>query len=183
MGMTRGITAKVLREFILQEHGEEGLERLVEQLPPEQRKHLNSPYTLQWTEIEFSVGVIEAIARAFGRNPQEIARQVGAFSAGNTIGTFYRFLLSTAAPATIVEKFPSLWKTYSNTGEVAECQVEGNRGALVLTGFTDAGLSCHTLCGFVQKALEMAGARNVQVNHTECAAHGGAKCRFQMTWS
>lgn len=183
MGMTRGVTAKVLREFVLQKHGQKGLDMLLDQLSPEWQKTLNSPYTLQWTEVAFSVGVIEVIARSFGQDPQEAARQVGIFSAETTMGTFYRFLLSTATPAAIVQKFPSIWKNYSDTGEVTECSAEGNRGKVVLVGFDNAGLACYTLCGFAQKTLEMAGARNAQVNHTECVACGGGKCRFEMTWS
>lgn len=42
---------------------------------------------------------------------------------------------------------------------------------------------CETVCGWYERALEMCGARQVQVVEELCRARGDAVCRYRLRWT
>jgi hypothetical protein len=63
-------------------------------------------------------------------------------------------------------------------------QVESRSGRAVfdIMGFEGAPQFCARILGWMERTVEMAGARNLRSSHSRCVHRGDPVCRFEGSW-
>lgn len=181
VGRSRGAAVQSTRQFMIEKYGEPGFERLLQKLDPELRDLLIRPLAISWQDAPAMNRIYEVIQSEFGDGTDAIFHEIGCFSARHDVKAYFKFLLTLASPAQIIQRLPMMWGTYYDTGQM-QVNVNGNRADAEIAGFEDAGIPCKLASGFVEEVLRMGGARNPKVIHTECVANNHEKCRFVVTW-
>ena len=87
-------------------------------------------------------------------------------------------------PQAFLAKAPQIYRLYYDTGR-REYAKTGERSA-VLTTFeaeTFSGPDCPTVIGWHKRALELCGAKGIEIIEDECRARGGTACRYRISWA
>ncbi len=109
--------------------------------------------------------------------------RAGSFGAERDLTVVRRMLLRIASPALLVERAPSLWRTFNDAGTLSARRVSDQRGEAELREWpTPDAMYCAINQGWMRRCLEMCGAREVIVTHTECQARHDETCRWLCRW-
>lgn len=117
-----------------------------------------------------------------GKDPavwEEIAR----ITAPSLLDGTYRSLVRKGDPARTLASFTSLWGLQHDSGRVVVKQLGESSARIELHDYGLASdLMCASIRGSMVGLLEVAGARNVEMEHTQCRSHGDAVCAWEVRW-
>ena len=180
---TRGIGFVNVRSFVTGRFGVEGWEKTVARLTNEERADLEAVVAVGWYSLPLYARLIRALDAVHGKADLALLPALGRFEAETDLTTIYRFILRLANPAFVIEKTGELWRRYHDTGtwtmtRVSNTEVEG---ILENWGHVDEAL-CLEALAYMERCLELVGARNVIAEHPRCRARGDADCLFRGRW-
>jgi hypothetical protein len=136
-----------------------------------------------WYPFETLVDVIRTADRIVGKGDLALAKEMGRYAATANLSTVFRILVRLATPKTVLAKGASLWSLHHDTGKAVATE-DGPGGASYEIrdfGAPDRAL-CVSLEGWIERCMEITGAKNVEVREEECATKGGPVCRFRGSW-
>jgi len=180
---TKGVGATNCRSFVVKRFGEEGWAKVLAELSVDDQDDLRAIIPVGWYPLALYARLLRAIdAVCGGGRDMQVLYELGRFSAEHDLTTIHRMFLRFANPAYIIEKTGELWRRFHDTGTWEVTREPGGVTA-VLTGwgYVDEAL-CVQLTGYTTRALELAGAKNVVMDHARCRARGDKECRFRGTF-
>jgi len=131
------------------------------------------------------ISVIEEIDRAEGRGDRQLLAEAGRYLARRAAkrrDTTLRDKILT--PELLFSLVPEVWRHYFQIGDVRVAKLGRGYGRLELAPLQDASLALSAaIAGYLDEALRLAGAREVDVRVAKAAALGDAKDVFEATWS
>jgi hypothetical protein len=177
---TRGASLVTLRTYLEDRHGEGTYQRL-RQLVLEGGVALAARLDpLRWYPTSLYVVALDAAARIDGR--PGFHQRYGRVAAEYDLKTLGRYLARINSPEWVLHKSARLWRQYHSTGDWELSYQPGlARGTLRNFGVASAGY-CDVMVGWLERAFEMAGARDVSVQHTSCRSTGDEACVFLASW-
>jgi len=179
----KGSIIKSRLEFVRNEFGEEGLNRIMDSLPEEDQKVLGRLVAVAW--IDFAVGkrLDDAIVKEVGGGSTRFFERLGEASAEVNLSTLHSAFLAPGDPKAFLAKAPQIYRLYYDVGW-REFEATGEREGVLTTheAETYSKTDCLTVVGWYRKALEMCGATNVRIVEEECRATGGNVCKYRVTW-
>ncbi len=182
----KGTSVLATKKFIAAKFGQDGLQRLIEQLPPQSRElYAGTVLASEWYPIAPALFVpTEALCRMFYHGADQGAREVGAFSAEDGLRGIYRFFARMASVETLLEKTASIFHTYYTPGrmEVAE---RGKQRIVLRMVETDEHdpLFEKRVGGWLDGALRICGNDSHTVGIGTSLAKGDAATEFIITLS
>jgi uncharacterized protein (TIGR02265 family) len=184
MQQIKGTVLKARLAFIEQYAGVEGRDRVLASLPSNDRHELGRLLAVRWYPFELGKRLDEAIVTVLGKGQASFFERLGAASADQNLGTLHHAFLAPGDPHAFLAKAPAIYRLYYETGH-RDYQRVGEREGLLTTheAETFSAPDCMTVVGWYRRALEMCGARDVEVVEEECRARGGALCRYRVKWS
>ena len=182
----RGTALLANRDFLKKNYGADAFERVLESLPRQHAETLGSiALAHDWLPAEAMVASLVASAKLFSPDdPDSFYEQVGAYGADYDLTFIHRFLLKFTSPIWIMERGAKLWREYHNSGD---WKIEHGPTAHSLVGTLSdfavvAGPMCRTVVGFVRRAGQLTGAKNMRVEHRRCRSAGAPACVFEGQW-
>jgi hypothetical protein len=184
MQQIKGAVLKSRLAFVEQHAGKEGVEQVLQSLPPADQRTLKMVFTSNWYPFSLGTALDEAIVREIGAGDPTFFERLGEASAESNLGGIHSGYLTKGDAHAFLAKAPSIYSLYYESGRREYQPVGPNEG--VLTTIDAASFSvpdCQTVIGWHRKALEMCGMKGVQIVEEECRAKGGVVCRYRVRWA
>ncbi len=170
-------------KFVKKVAGEEGLLRVLELLPEQERRLYGGTLLVSRRISERSnMLLVNAVIKAILDGDPERAVEMGRFIIEDGLNLFYRFFYKVGSPKFIIHKSALLWKQYHKLGriEISDLQANSVRVKLFFPYLT-VGF-CRTTIGTAIRSLELSGARNVKSRHETCIGKGDDHCTYFLKW-
>jgi hypothetical protein len=166
------------------EHGEAGMERLLHQVSPELRASIEEGIAkARWYPFEQFVEINTVLDRLYGQGDLGLVRQLGRYGADATLTTIYRLFYKLGTTHWILGRAVRLWSAHYDSGFL-EVMTRGPRTAVLrIRGFaTPDRTHCLSVMGWCERAIELSGGKNVQLNEPACRVHGDELCQLEADW-
>ena len=184
MSRIRGSVLAARLKFLEKELGRDAVARLSTLLEPGDAAELEHLLASRWYPFELGARLDEAIARVMGRSRDEVFRALGRASAESNLGGAHRAFLRPNDPLAFLQTTEILYPFYYESGRRTFEALGPREGVLTTYDAPSASAAdCETVCGWYERALEMCGARQVQVVEELCRARGDAVCRYRLRWT
>ena len=184
MQQIKGGVLKSRLAFVEQHSGRDGVEKVMNTLPPDDRRVLATALAVTWYPFELGKRLDDAIVRALGGGRSDFFEKLGEASAQQNLQSFHKCFVTQGDAHAFLSKAPAIYKLYYETGH-REYKKMGEREAMLTTfdAETFSAPDCLTVIGWHRKALEMCGVKGVQVVEESCRAKGSDACRYRFRWT
>jgi predicted hydrocarbon binding protein len=124
----------------------------------------------------------EEAARARGERLDAFARRAGREGAADALKGIYRFFAMVMTPGSLLGRASQMWSSLYNRGAM-RVETQTDRSAVIkLVDFPSEAAGCARVTGWIERMGEMTGAKEVRVQHVQCAAKGAPQCEWTITW-
>ena len=184
-GFREGSTVRTRRDFVLRVLGDEGWERVLQNMSEAHRSHWSlSVLASAWYPTSAVAALEEAIVHEFGDDPITTCNQLGAFSAEQNLPSTYKsFFPQGRSPAAFFEKLLSLYPSLYDFGKA---WIDGTTeiGTELVHDFDGHATrtNCLTARSFFERAGTMAGIAGLRVHELSCQAKGSELCIYGVGW-
>ena len=182
-GEIRGMSLKIIANFILQEKGKVGLKKIEDTIT-------ELGYPIRYKDIKamtfYPIG-LEAITelaleRVFGFGKEEF-KKLGEFSPKSAVVVrlFMKYLFSINS---LVKGIPKMWKIYYTVGnlKVVELDKEKRYMILKLENFRLHPNECQVCLGYFPTVLQMVTGKKTTCKETKCVFKGDDYHEFLLEW-
>jgi hypothetical protein len=180
----KGLVIQARKEYIEKDFGPEALQKVLDALPPDDRKTLtNLILTANWYPFEVGERLDRAIVNVLGGGREKFFEDIGAQSARRGLTKVHKSFLTPGDPQAFMKKCDIIYKFYYDTGRREYTPTGPTSGVMTtIDAKTFSIPDCLTVLGWHKEALRMCGARNVEGYEEECRAKGGSCCRYRFKW-
>ena len=187
MTKLKALSVLQCREYVLEQHGPEGIERVKAAMEPSERDVVYSPFLLasDWLEVAHAVEHADGYDSAFPRSRAWEASDVMiATLVVKHWGGLYKPLFAGAAtPMAVLEKSSRLWNRMYDTGESQMIVVSSTSVVKKLMNCPDMPRHHeHLATPYWEQLLRQVGATAVSAKHTKCVALGAKWCETLLEW-
>ena len=179
----KGAILKSMLAFVEKQFGREGLDKIMENLDPEDQKALLGLVPVAWLDFEIGKRLDDAIVRVLGGGRPEVFERLGAASADANLKTVHAAFIAPGDPQAFLSKAPQIYRMYYQTGR-REYEQTGEKEGVLTTyeAETFSKADCLTVIGWYKRALEICGAQNPRIVEDSCRARGDEVCRYRVSW-
>jgi uncharacterized protein (TIGR02265 family) len=179
----KGSPVRSLQKFIDAELTVEQRTAALAALPADYGTRLRGP-VLATETIPVSVlnKFTEEAAKAKGEPLEQFARRAGREGASDAVKGIYRFFALVLTPTALLSKASQMWSSLYNRGELKVADQTEHTATIKLLNFPSEIAGCSRVTGWIERMAEMTGAKNVQVQQTQCYAKGAAHCQWSVRW-
>jgi uncharacterized protein (TIGR02265 family) len=179
----KGSVLKARLTLVEQLVPQDGVARVLEALPEEDRQTLRSLLPSTWYPFALGERLDQAIVARIGRGNPAFFERLGEASAQANLTGVHRQFLVQGDPHAFLAQTSMIYSFYYDQGR-REYEAAGPRQALLTTYDADVFSvpDCSTVVGWHRRALEMCGVTNPRVVEEECRARGGKVCRYRVSW-
>ncbi len=169
-----------MMDFVREVLGEGVLDELVKGLSPEARETFTHEIAnASWYPLEHYSELEEAIVKRFFNGDITYARKIAAFTMEKAYADVYRLaFMKIKTPEEAILTLSKLWDLYNTPGNV-EVRIEKGHAGGKLTGVHHIpDIHKEHLCGWGEKLLEKAGAKNPRLTWEQ----DGEDVIFHIRW-
>ncbi len=161
----KGTAVLSILGYVTSTYGEEGLERWRASLSPEARALAAGRLSAtSWYPGPLAMEMRRAIIDLFYVGDRSRIRELGMFSAQRGLTGVYKLAVKVGSPMWVVDRLSMVFTSYFRPGAVILPDRAPGSVVGTLEGFPDkSGIMEEVFAGFVQKALDISGARDVSV--------------------
>jgi hypothetical protein len=183
MTEVKGTAVAATLRYATETLGPQGYRRLLESLTPEDRNILEAGVLASgWYPLTFLLDVMENTTRITA-DPRT-AWKMGRASADYALTTIYKIFFKVGSPQFVISKASTVFKTYYTTGQMNPVVSEKGHALMEITGFADpAAILCERIMGWMERTVELSGAKEPRMVHPQCLARGDAVCRYEGWWT
>ena len=184
MAQVKGTAVGASVRFVSERFGELGLEGVLSALPEEDRLLLEGGVLASsWYPMPVFLRFMEEAEKQLGAQEPDLVRHMGRASADYGVKTVYKIFFKIGSPEFIIGRAARVFSSYYDTGELVILETRAGRCLAELKGFEGgAPQFCERIFGWMQRTLELAGAKNLRPRHDVCVHRGGPLCRFEGDW-
>lgn len=135
-----------------------------------------------WYPMPLLLNLMRAAEEARGGAEPELPRQMGRASAEAGVKGVYKVFFKVGSPQFIISRASRVFSSYYDTGQIRVVESGPGRAVLDLVDFEGSPEFCQRIVGWMERTVEMAGAKNLVPLHSQCRHRGDAVCRFEGTW-
>jgi hypothetical protein len=181
----KGTAVETIPLFVRNRFGEPGFQKWLQALSPQAQKSFStnilSPvwYPLKETMIEPTVKLCDL----FFNGRLDGAIEQGRFSAEHGLRGVYRLFVKLASPETLVTKASTIMPTYYQPSAMEVMEKGNGRAVVRITRFeTPHTVIEHRIKGWMERALELAGAKSARAEIAASMTKGSPHTDFAITW-
>ncbi|HUR80412.1 MAG TPA: TIGR02265 family protein [Thermoanaerobaculia bacterium] len=180
----KGSPVRSLQKFIDAELSQDQKNAVLDRLPAEFAKRFRTPILATETvPVHMLNRVTEEAAKQKGEPVEAFARRAGREAAGEAVRGIYRFFALVLTPPALLGKASHMWSSLYNRGEMRVDEQTEHGARLRIVNFPAEAAGCARVTGWIERMAEMTGAKDIQVEQTQCFAKGGACCEWRIAWS
>jgi hypothetical protein len=178
----KGTVLKMLKSYIIEEHGSEGWQRWLKSLPPASQGFFNQQILVSaWYPFEDAVQKpMAALGQLFYGGDAEGNWKEGRYAAEHDLHGVYRVFVRVANPQFLMRNTVSIWSSYYADSEAQLAEGRKDGAVLVLKGIEPACRHFDNhVAGWVERALEICGCRqiNIAISNPE-----KGNTRYEVSW-
>lgn len=180
----RGLTFAGSVEYVRKNFGEEGLKKVLDSLPEEDKKIAGGKFqAMEWYSESSFANFLSSADKILGKDDHGVCYEAGKTSAAEAFGGIYKLFLEFGGPNIFLKKAALAWRTLNDSGylEIAIAKDNYTKGMVKEYGAPNK-CYCFFLTGYFEKVLELSGAKNVKVKETKCRLSGDDCCEYEGTW-
>jgi uncharacterized protein (TIGR02265 family) len=184
MPQVKGTAVQSSLRYVQERFGQETLARVIDRLdPPDREVFHHGILPSSWYPMSAFLHFMQEARRQLGSQDKELLRHMGVASCDYGMSTVYRIFFKLGSPEFVIGRASGVFSSYYDTGRVRIVDSGPGRAIVELEDFDGAGPEfCERLHGWMERILELAGARNVRSAHSSCVHRGDAVCRFEGRW-
>ncbi len=153
-------------------------------LPPEHRALIGAGVLAsRWYPVEAFVSLAEVAQRLFAPADPGFYRESGRHNAEYGLSGVHRVMLRDGGPLNVLKGSEALWVESCDAGRVDVKPQGEHRAVLRVHGVSVALLLCERTTGYSERAVELAGGRDVAVRKTRCSLRDDPHCEWEISWS
>ncbi|HUI30218.1 MAG TPA: hypothetical protein VLX91_08365 [Candidatus Acidoferrales bacterium] len=171
-------------ESIKKRNGEDVYDNIVGRLNDETKKVFeNIVLSSSWYRLDDFVRFLEQdlLQTANGHENELIKRSETLIE--KQLKGLYKFFIKLGSPEFVLNRSSMVFETYFR-GISVNVKMGNNRATLTFTGFEKQHrLMGFSIIGFYTKALEMSGAKDVNMRYVTLIESNKGYCEFELTWT
>jgi hypothetical protein len=182
----KGTAINSIPEFILKKFGKEGLNQWLTALTEGARKVYGSAILSgSWYPIkEVMVEPTRKMCELFYRGDLRGAREGGRFSAEMGLKGVYRIFVKLGSPEFLIRRASAIFTSYYQPSEMKVVSQEDRKAVVHITKFSEpSALIENRIAGWMEKALEISGCKNVKILITQSLVKGSPYTEIIATWA
>lgn len=183
MAQVKGTAVDASLRYVRERFGEASLATVLAALPDADRKALGAVLASSWYPMGTFLRFMQEAQRQLGGREADVVRRMGRASCEYGVTGVYRIFFKLGSPEFIIGRAARVFASYYDSGELRV--VEGRAGRAVVELANLGGSApefCDRIYGWMERTLELAGAKNLRSTHSACVHRGDAVCRFEGTW-
>ncbi|MFC1678197.1 hypothetical protein ACFLZ9_00490 [Patescibacteria group bacterium] len=181
----KGGAIKDTPEFIKENFGEDAYHAWLDSLSDASKKIFTSQilvsawYPIEPADIEPNKKIIELFYRGDPRG----AKEVGRYAADKILTGIYKAFVKLGSPSFIISKASAIMVTFYKPSKL-EIKEKSEKHVIVrITEFEQmTEILEYNFAGFMERALEICGCKNVEIKIITSLAKGGPYSEFESTW-
>ncbi len=181
---TKGTTVKAIQNFVKEKFSAHYNDWL-NNLPQKSRDIMNGPiYATDWYPFqEGAVLPTHHLKMFFEQNALKAAWQSGRHSADATLTGVYKIFVKVAYPSYIIKRASKITATYYENVVVDSSEETQNSVVVTIIKFEEIDkLIEHRIGGWMERALELSGCKEVKIRITKALSKGDIETRFEISW-
>lgn len=182
----KGIAIAVMPDFVRERFGPEGLDRWMSAMTQESRDILGGHLLVSkwYPALEAYHLPTEVMCRELYQGDLKGAWELGRFSAEYALKGVYKAFVKSPVVAVNIGHAGLMLPTYFQPATIEVNSLEEGRAVLRITGLE--GSTHHVesrIGGWMERALEIAGAESAKVEVTRSLAHKDSFIEYVLTWT
>jgi hypothetical protein len=181
----KGISVKSIPDFVQKNYSLRYNEWL-DELPNESKKIMKGYiFVNNWYPLNESLTIpIKTIARMFYENDiRKTAWTMGRFSAQVALTGVYKLFVQFGSPNFIIDRASRVMSSYFQPSELLVVESSKNYMRVHITLFSDIDEAVeYNIAGWIEKALEISGCRNIQIEISKSLTKGDEVSEFLINW-
>lgn len=150
-------------EYIKEKFGEEVYSNILKRLPTEYQETLNDLFDIKWYPLEILSTLYTEISKEIGKGDFKICWEIGRYSAEYGLNKIYKFFLKLGSIKLFINKGPAMYSTYYKGSTIKFLKDEEKYLELKIEGIKTSVAHLYSIGGWIEKAGELVGAKNVKV--------------------
>jgi uncharacterized protein (TIGR02265 family) len=183
MGQVKGTAVQSSLRYVRERFGDEALARVLSALPRADSAALENVLSSAWYPMQVFLLFMQEAERQLALQDPEVVRNMGRASCDHGVTGVYKIFFKVGSPEFIISRGARVFSSYYDSGELRVVESAPGRAVAELTSLEGgAPQFCERIYGWMQRTLELAGARNLRSSHPSCVHRGDAVCRFEGNW-
>ena len=184
MAQVKGTAVESSLRYVRERFGEAALARVIEALLPDDRAAFGQGVLASsWYGMDRFLRFMQEAEKQLRAQEPDVVRRMGRASCDYGITTVYKIFFKMGSPEFIISRGARVFSSYYDTGELRVVESGPGRAVAELLGFEGgAPQFCDRIFGWMQRTLELSGAKGLRSAHSACVHRGDAVCRFEGSW-
>lgn len=179
------------REYIIENYGKETWQKISDELTEDESKFANSEYKFnEWYPVYLLNRVLNILDKLRSAEDKDSIIPIAKYITQKDLKPVFNMFINLKDPVFVLQNVPSIWNRYFNTGKITVelSDAENKHFRYSLTEGADENIySGEAICRhgtvtWIKTALEIAGAENINIEHTKCRYHGDTVCINDVKW-
>lgn len=181
-GKVKGVMMRAHVGWVRDEQGEQGIRALLDQLPDEMKKQVESPLASLWYPFATLVEVDRAIVNRWGGGNPEFVRVLGRHSAKTGLSTTYK-LFKRESLHEFFERSAPLHSQFQDFGGVRFEDLAEHKIRMIHFDYACySPIYCESALGYYEEIVLLHGDHATSIRETECQTLGADTCSFEIEW-
>lgn len=177
----RGSALVAIRKYVQGRFNKAWEEDLLSNVPYEVADSYRHSLSQEWLPTSYSRLLLENIYRMTNAD-KNVIKEIGAAQARNDVKGILRFLVVLTTPHQLIKRASRVWSQYVNVGSLSYEKLAYKSCEIIRKDYNNGELDCLMTAGFIRELAGFTGARNVEVEETECVNRKGKECRWKVSW-
>lgn len=183
MAKVKGTAVQSSLRYVRERFGGEALARVVAGLPEADRGPLEAALASSWCPMDAFLRFMQEAKRQLAAREPDVVRNMGRASADYGVTGVYKIFFKVGSPEFIISRATRVFSSYYDTGRIAVVESRGGRTVVEVSGLEGSAPEfCERIHGWMERTIELAGARGLRSAHSLCVHRGEAVCRFEGNW-
>ena len=179
------------REFIIDNYGKETWQIISDRLTDDESKFANSEFSpTEWYPVYLLNRILNILDDLRSAKDKDSIIPIVKYITEQDLLPVFNMFINLKDPVFVLQNAPSIWNRYFSTGKMAIelSDAENKNFKYSLTEGTDENIySGEAICKhgtttWIKTALEITGAINIDIAHSECRYRGDQKCAYDVKW-
>jgi hypothetical protein len=184
MAKVKGTAVVATVRFLEEQFGHPGLRSVLDALPAAERALVEpAPLASTWYPMSLLLHLMREAQVQHGPSRPRLIRDSGRASADYGLTTVYKIFFKVGSPQFIIGRAARVFGSYYDTGDLRVVESGPGHATVDLVGLEEGSVEfCERILGWMERTMELCGARNLRSAHSRCGHRGDPVCRFQGDW-
>lgn len=178
----KGVGLRGLLKYI-KSHHQPGVGPIIEKLPGPEKEIFASPIlTSNWYPYSAFAELLKIMDAEMGTGDMMLCRKYGEDAGSLDLNSIFKVFLKVGSPQFIIKRSDWFWKQYYRPGGMEVPETTDTMVKIRIVNFPIVRHHCKVMEGWMEKSIEMSGAKNPRMREVQCMSEGSAYCEFIGEW-